>query len=39
VYGATGASRILKAVALTVAVAGIVLGYRFVLLVITLYTT
>jgi Protein of unknown function (DUF3667) len=39
VYGATGASRILKVVALTVAVAGIVLGYRFVLLVITLYTT
>jgi hypothetical protein len=38
VYGATGASRILKVVALTVAVAGIVLGYRFVLLVITLYT-
>jgi len=39
VYGATGASRILKVVALTIAVAGIVLGYRFVLLVITLYTT
>ncbi len=39
VYGATGASRVLKVVALTVAVAGIVLGYRFVLLVITLYTT
>jgi Protein of unknown function (DUF3667) len=39
VYGATGVSRILKVVALTVAVAGIVLGYRFVLLVITLYTT
>jgi uncharacterized protein DUF3667 len=39
VYGATGASRVLKVVALTVAVATIVLGYRFVLLVITLYTT
>ena len=39
VYGATGVSRILKAVALTTVVAGIVLGYRFVLLVITLYTT
>jgi hypothetical protein len=39
VYGATGVSRVLKVVALTVAVAGIVLGYRFVLLVITLYTT
>ena len=39
VYGATGVSRVLKVVALTVAVASIVLGYRFVLLVITLYTT
>lgn len=39
VYGATGANRILKVVALTAAVASIVLGYRFVLLVITLYTT
>ena len=39
VYGATGTSRILKVVALTIAVAGIVLGYRFVLLVITLYTS
>jgi hypothetical protein len=29
VYGATGAGRILKVVAVTVAVAGIVLGYRF----------
>jgi hypothetical protein len=39
VYGATGASRALKAGALTAAVASIVLGYRFVLLLITLYTT
>ena len=39
VYGANGASRVLKVVALTMAVAGIVLGYRFVLLLITLYTT
>jgi hypothetical protein len=39
VYGATGVSRVLKVVALTVAVASIVLGYRFVLFVITLYTT
>ena len=39
VYGATGASRVLKVVALTAVVASIVLGYRFVLLVITLYTT
>jgi hypothetical protein len=39
VYGATGASRVLKTVALAVAVAAIALGYRFVLLLITLYTT
>jgi hypothetical protein len=39
VYRAKGAGRVLKVAALTVAVAGIVLGYRFVLLVITLYTT
>jgi hypothetical protein len=39
VYGATGISRILKVVALTVAVASIVLGYRFVLLLVTLCTT
>ena len=38
VYGAKGASRVLKAVALTVAVAVIALGYRFVLLLVTLYT-
>ncbi len=38
VYGGTGASRVFKVVALTLAVAGIVLGYRFVLLLITLYT-
>jgi hypothetical protein len=39
VYGATGAGRVIKVGALTVAVAAIVLGYRFVLFVITLYTT
>jgi hypothetical protein len=39
VYGANGASRVLKVAALTTAVASIVLGYRFVLLLITLYTT
>ena len=39
VYRANGAGRVLKAVALTVAVASIVLGYRFVLLLVTLYTT
>jgi uncharacterized protein DUF3667 len=39
VYGATGASRVFKVIALTVVVATIVLGYRFVLLVITLYST
>jgi hypothetical protein len=39
VYGAYGATRVLKVVALTVAVASIVLGYRFALLLITLYTT
>ena len=38
VYGARGASRAVKVVALTVAVAAIALGYRFVLLLITLYT-
>jgi hypothetical protein len=39
VYGASGAIRILKVLALTVGVAGIVLGYRFVLFLITLYST
>ena len=38
-YGVTGAVRVAKVLALVVAVAGIVLGYRFALLVITLYTT
>jgi hypothetical protein len=36
-YGATGAPRALKAVVLAVAVAAIVVGYRFLLFVITLY--
>jgi Protein of unknown function (DUF3667) len=39
VYGASGAIRIVKVLALTVGVAGIVLGYRFVLFLITLYST
>jgi hypothetical protein len=39
VYGAGGVARVLKVVALTVAVVSIVLGYRFALLLITLYTT
>ena len=39
VYGATGISRALKALTLTVGVTSIVLGYRFVLLLITLYST
>jgi len=39
VYGASGASRAVRVVALTVTVAAISLGYRFVLLLITLYTT
>jgi hypothetical protein len=39
VYGARGLARIVKSLALTVAVAAIVLGYRFVLLWITLYST
>lgn len=38
-YGATGALRVTKAVVLAIAVAAIVLGYRFVLFLITLYTT
>ena len=39
VYGAKGAIRVLEVVVLTVAVASIVLGYRFVLLLVTLYST
>jgi hypothetical protein len=39
VHRARGASRILKTVALTLAVAIIVIGYRFALLLITLYST
>jgi hypothetical protein len=39
VYGATSASRVVKVAILTAAAAAIVLGYRFVLFVITLYTT
>ena len=39
VYGATGAGRVTKAIVLAVAVAAIVLGYRFLLFLITLYGT
>ena len=39
VYGARGAIRIVKALTLALAVAGILLGYRFVLFLLTLYTT
>jgi hypothetical protein len=39
VYGATGTLRATKALVLALAVAAIVLGYRFVLLLITLYAT
>ena len=39
VYGAAGAGRTIKVAVLTVAVAAIVLGYRLVLFLITLYTT
>lgn len=39
VYGARGAGRVAKAGALALAVAAIVLGYRFVLFLITLYGT
>ena len=39
VYAATGASRVAKAIVLALAVAAIVLGYRFLLFVITLYGT
>ena len=39
VYGASGVIRALKVAALTVAVASVVLGYRFALLLLTLYLT
>ena len=39
VYGATGTQRTAKAVLLALAVAAIVIGYRFVLFFITLYAT
>lgn len=39
VYGARGALRVVKALTLAVAVAGILLGYRLVLFLLTLYTT
>jgi hypothetical protein len=38
-YGARGALRVVKALVLSLAVAGILLGYRFVLFLFTLYTT
>jgi hypothetical protein len=38
VYGARGVGRVIKTTVLTIAVAAIVLGYRFVLLLITLFT-
>ena len=38
-YGASGASRVIKVLVLALAVAAILLGYRFVLFVFTLYTT
>ncbi|MFL6090262.1 MAG: DUF3667 domain-containing protein [Aeromicrobium sp.] len=39
VYGGSGMTRILKAVLLALAAGGIFLGYRFTLLLVTLYTT
>lgn len=39
VYGADGALRLMQAVGLAVAVAAIILGYRFALFLITLYAT
>ncbi|MGH3851062.1 MAG: hypothetical protein ACRDRT_15435 [Pseudonocardiaceae bacterium] len=39
VYGAAGAARSIKALALTFAVGCIVPGYRFVIFLITLYST
>ncbi|HEV2845289.1 MAG TPA: DUF3667 domain-containing protein [Thermoanaerobaculia bacterium] len=38
-YGARGALRVAKALALSLAVTGILLGYRFMLFLFTLYTT
>ena len=39
VYGGSRARRAIESIGLTVGVAAIVLGYRFVLLLITLYST
>jgi Protein of unknown function (DUF3667) len=39
VYGAAGATRLIQAIVLSIAVAAIVVGYRFVLFLITLYAT
>lgn len=39
VYGAAGATRLIQAMVLSIAVAAIVVGYRFVLFLITLYAT
>jgi hypothetical protein len=39
VYGSRGLMRFLKTAALTVSVVAIVLGYRFALFLITLYST
>ena len=39
VYGERNTSRVLKSLLLTTAAVGIILGYRFSLLLITLYTT
>jgi len=39
VYGAKGMTRVLTVVPLVMAAAGIVLGYRFVVMLITLYST
>jgi len=39
VYGAKGVTRILKVLPLAIGVAGIFLGYRFMLLLVTLYST
>jgi hypothetical protein len=39
VYGERGISRALKTIVLTVVVANVVLGYRFALFLITLYST
>jgi hypothetical protein len=39
VYGATGVLRIRNAIMLALAAAAIVVGYRFLLFLITLYTT